>query len=366
MAIRMGVGWRRRRRGATSVLTLMLLPLLVACLAFATDLGVVVVRKQRLQSVVDASATAGGSQFGQGGNPGPKAEEVARNYARAHGYDLATDAGHTDTAVQPAAGSAEFICQGAPTRLEIQAQERVPTFFLRLFGLDGVTVKAQASVKQSDPQKDGAVNKVEGTYGSRANGADAAEAEVYGALVPLALNAELFRSGVWANYGPSFINVGSAQIPLTGDAATTGAPAFLVSFGADPGKLGDDARHGYSGPVRTGDRLAIQPGADRWAQVCAILAERTGAGADATATDSSSWRRLAGDSRVLLVPIVKQLDETRVQVDGFAAIQVVRIRGNTLQIQLVNAVAPQAEVDPAVKAETTATHYGLYGVRLVD
>jgi Putative Flp pilus-assembly TadE/G-like len=360
------VGWRRRRRGATYVLTLMMLPLLVACLACATDLGVVVVRRQRLQSVVDASAAAGGSQFGQGGDPGPKAKAVAENYALAHGYDVTAASGHSDTPAPLAAGGSEVTCQGAPTRLDIRASERVPTFFLRLFDIDGITVTAKAAVERSDRLKDGAVNKVEGTFGYRGNGADSAETEARGALTPLALNADLFRSGVWANYGPSFENVGAAQIKLTGDQPSSSAPAFLVTLGGATGKLNEYARHGYSDPVRAGDRLPIQPTAGDWVTVCLQLAERAGNDADSANADSSSWRRLATDSHVLLVPVVKWLDVNQVEVDGFAAIEVVNINGNTLSVRLVNVVAPQAEVDPAVKSQTTATHYGLFGVRLVE
>jgi hypothetical protein len=37
-----------------------------------------------------------------------------------------------------------MVCRGEPNRLDVEAQERVPTYFLRIFGIDGITIRARA------------------------------------------------------------------------------------------------------------------------------------------------------------------------------------------------------------------------------
>jgi hypothetical protein len=360
------------------MMTVVMLPALFGAVGFGTDLAVVVLRKQQLQSLVDSAAAAGGLQFGQIGSVGASAEDVARAYARAHGYDLIQE--ETSAAAEIPAGSAQFICRGAPDRLDIEARERVRTFFLRVVGIDGITIAATSSVQQTDPAREGPVNKVSGTIGYRDTASSASSGAGFGALTPIALNVELFRSQ-WALYAP-FVNMPTLPTAtLSADTGlATGDPLFwLIRLSSSPGGLANDVRQGCSDAVQVGQTLAVQPvgsGEERQAlrqqmgDVAARLAERTSIENETSVPDetnaSLSWRRLSSNPRVLLVPVVERSSDTQVVVRGFAAIEVKSIdRRGQIRIQLVNVVAAQAEVDPSVKAANPSTHYGLYGVRAV-
>jgi hypothetical protein len=131
-----------RERGATLVLFVGALVVLLGSAAFAIDLGWLYYQGVQTQNAAEAAALAGvvhmplpgGVAFG-----GSDAESSAYEIAQLNGYD----AGEVDPQQVP----------GRPNRLRVEVETVVPTFFMRVFGIDTVTLSKDAIAEQLPPLK---------------------------------------------------------------------------------------------------------------------------------------------------------------------------------------------------------------------
>ncbi len=108
--------------------------------AFATDVGVMLNAKRRVQSAADSAAIA--AAWGVSQNTGAVATGTAA--ATANGYTAGTDAnGYATTVdIEPTPIDGQFAGQSGYTEAIITQQ--VPTFFMHMFGRDSATVAARA------------------------------------------------------------------------------------------------------------------------------------------------------------------------------------------------------------------------------
>src|SRR5437016_11521204 len=121
------------RKGAISLTVVLALPVFIAGAAFAIDLGVLQLHRERLQRVADAGAMAGGLEFDSNAPSVPK--QVAESYVREQrnqdvkGQVTATPVANCDANLQ---------------HLDITVDENVPTFFLHFFGIASEKAHAAA------------------------------------------------------------------------------------------------------------------------------------------------------------------------------------------------------------------------------
>ena len=135
-------------RGATLVLATAVLIVLLGMAAFAVDLGWLYSQRTEATKAAEAAALAGvvhmpNPSFVPWG-PGAEGFDVARDIAEAKGYDHGVNA--TVTPLQIA---------GQPNRLRVDVSRAVPTFFMKVFGVDSVTVDTTATAEQTPPLKIG-------------------------------------------------------------------------------------------------------------------------------------------------------------------------------------------------------------------
>lgn len=136
---------RRGRRGATLAGVAIVLPALLGMAALAVDVGRLMVEKQHLQQLCDASAKAGGAELPAASEGQERAferaEQVAAEYARANGAE--------DRGVQLSAQA-----QSGPSgcQLRVSATEEVPMAFARIWGWATRPVSARAVAEREPPR----------------------------------------------------------------------------------------------------------------------------------------------------------------------------------------------------------------------
>lgn len=119
-------------RGQVLILVAMLLLGLVAVIGLATDGGIVFAHRRDLQNLADGAALAGAMQVDGEAYRGEGTVRLDPPAARraAEAYLSGTDVTAEVTA--------------ATDGVEVQVQRRAETGFLRLIGIDGVTISARA------------------------------------------------------------------------------------------------------------------------------------------------------------------------------------------------------------------------------
>lgn len=147
------------QRGAVAVLVALSLAVLLPLLALVLDVGQALVAKQRLQTLVDASALAGARQLGRvyevsppmgsGGDlPRVGVGQVIGTVADVSRKNQPT---HHPTSVQSAlgvwnAGSHELVVGGAwPDGIRVSGQAEVPTFVASAMGVTALLISADAT-----------------------------------------------------------------------------------------------------------------------------------------------------------------------------------------------------------------------------
>ncbi|MYH41258.1 MAG: hypothetical protein F4150_05740 [Chloroflexi bacterium] len=125
-------------RGAAMVLVALWLHALVAVSGLVLDGGALLAERRALQNLADAAAGAGAMQL-----------DEAR-YRASGGGDVSLDqrAAHAAVAGYMAArGDVTCLVWSTRERVEVEARRRAPTLFLRVVGIDHVTIRARASAE---------------------------------------------------------------------------------------------------------------------------------------------------------------------------------------------------------------------------
>ena len=132
----------QNRRGASAVLLVLMIPVVVGMVALTVDIGRLALEREKLTNICDACAKAGGLDLPTAASADVnadlnRAQETAREYARQNGINL-TDVRFASDAVRDGNGYA----------LLVSAREDVPMSFARIFGIDTKPVGAAAKVRR--------------------------------------------------------------------------------------------------------------------------------------------------------------------------------------------------------------------------
>ena len=125
-------------RGGAMVLVALWLAALVAVAGLVADGGTLLAERRALQNLADAAAAAGAMQL-----------DEAR-YRASGGTDVSLDemAAHLAVAGYMAErGDVTYFVWATRERVEVEGWRRAPTLFLRVVGIDHVTIRARASAE---------------------------------------------------------------------------------------------------------------------------------------------------------------------------------------------------------------------------
>jgi uncharacterized membrane protein len=122
--------------GQAIVLVAIMMVGLVAVVGLVTDGGLVFSQRRDLQNVADAAALAGAMQIDEG-------------VYRASGEVLLDESAARQAAVQylEAEGGLSYSVVVRPTRVEVSVSRQASTGFLRVVGINGVEISANASAE---------------------------------------------------------------------------------------------------------------------------------------------------------------------------------------------------------------------------
>src|SRR5437867_11271147 len=126
----------QNRRGASAILLVLMIPVIVGMVALTVDVGRLALERQKLTNICDACAKAGGIDLPTAASSNvnadlDRAQATARQYAQQNGVSLA-EVRFTSDAVRDGGGYS----------LLVSAREDVPMSFARIFGIDTKPVKA--------------------------------------------------------------------------------------------------------------------------------------------------------------------------------------------------------------------------------
>lgn len=142
-------------RGATLVLAAAVLVVLIGMAGFSVDLGWIYSQRTEATKAAESAALAGvvnmPNPTSTPWGPGAEAFDVARDIAERKGYTHGTNAIVTPTQIA-----------GFPNRLKVDVTRDVDTFFMRVFGIDTVTVDTTATAEQTPPLKIGSDDPILG------------------------------------------------------------------------------------------------------------------------------------------------------------------------------------------------------------
>ena len=125
----------RDERGQAMVLVAIFLVGLVAVAGLVADGGMVLVQRRDLQNLADAAAAAGAMQL----------DQVA--YRASNGSTVALDPGAARAAAADelaAKTGVQYLVTSGTDAVEVSLSRRATTAFLRVLGIPGVTITAQA------------------------------------------------------------------------------------------------------------------------------------------------------------------------------------------------------------------------------
>ena len=123
---------RADEAGQALVLVAVLLLGLVAVIGLATDGGLVFAQRRDLQNLADGAALAGAMHIDEGAYRGGGTVTLDQVVARQSAETYLTGADVTYTVTAGASG------------VEVEVSRRAPMGFLRVIGIDGVTISASA------------------------------------------------------------------------------------------------------------------------------------------------------------------------------------------------------------------------------
>ena len=138
----------KRERGATLVLASAVMIVLLGMAGFAVDLGWLYSQRTEATKAAESAALAGvvhmPNPTATPWGPGAEAFDLARDIADTNGYTHGANA--TVTPVEVA---------GFPNRLRVDLSTDVNTFFMRVFGVNSITLDTTATAEQTPPLKIG-------------------------------------------------------------------------------------------------------------------------------------------------------------------------------------------------------------------
>jgi hypothetical protein len=315
-----------RRKGAISLSVVVALPILVAGAAFAVDLSILQIQRERVQRVADAGAVAGGLEL-DSNDPGI-AKKVAEAYVRDQGNQ-----GSGAISATPVA-----TCDVNLQHLDISVDQKVPTYFLRFFGIKSETAHASAAVETDDR-----VSGAGGTVGP----------SKLGIFAPIALKSVANMSLGSGNLGATYWMVDYSGTP----SGRAGLSADLRGF----------AEGGFAGPIKVGDVLKIHGNRNERSLLIDGIKNRlqNPGSSQWVNTATPKWYRLQ-DPAVVVVPVVRDLNSESVKVVRFAAVRLVT-DGNSLSVNVAKVIVPRADFDLTAKKGDPVKYpnASVFGVRLV-
>ena len=125
-------------RGAAMVLVALWLVALVTVAGLVADGGVLLAERRALQNAADAAASAGAMQLDESRYRASGGAEVVLDRAAAH----AAASGYL-----AAAGGLTYTVTAGEARVAVDVERRAPTAFLRVIGIDHVSIRARASAE---------------------------------------------------------------------------------------------------------------------------------------------------------------------------------------------------------------------------
>jgi Flp pilus assembly protein TadG len=209
--VRVGQNLKRlgNERGSVLVLTAVWMALLLGFLAFASDMGMLLIQRRMAQTAADAAAIAGNAEINWASSDGTTVTAAAQAAAAENGFTNGSN-GVTVTVNDPPL-SGPYT--GNSSYVEVIVQRNVPTFFLNLLNQNTMTVSARAVSGMGGDQ--GCVDTL-GTSG-------------YGILITGSSTVDLPGCSLMVNsssstavYGTGTTSVTASQIGIVGGYSVAG------------------------------------------------------------------------------------------------------------------------------------------------
>jgi hypothetical protein len=116
---------------------------LVGVVGLAIDMGYMRYEKRRLQSAADSAAIAGASELQYYPSGDLRITTAAQNDSKANGFEDSVN-GVTVTSNNPPVDAPFSSAANASNYVEVRVQQNAPTFFMRIFGINSVSLSASA------------------------------------------------------------------------------------------------------------------------------------------------------------------------------------------------------------------------------
>lgn len=324
----------RYERGATLVITAILLVVLLGSVAMCVDIGRLYLTRQHLVNACDAAALAGGIELPDETTAIAKAEESA-----------VANSMPGCVVSFPADG----MTPDGPTKIRVDGEQTVPHTFARVLGFGSKSVGAYAVALRTGP-----VGRVTGQvvpWGIPWYGPDGTPYEYN--------NGELYH-----------LKVGSQTDLGDGSAAKTGGNFYPMALQRS---LGDgssgaavyehDIKYGFDGEVEVGDMVDTEPGNMVGPTKHAVTGDTDSLFERATADPwaDDTWSDYDyGNPRIVIVPIISPLGNgrTAVEILGFGSFWVESCTGKEVTGYFIDYTIPNAG--------GSGPSYGVFTFRLIE
>jgi len=129
---------RHRKNGQALILVAFGLLVLTGVVGLGIDMGYLRYLKRRLQTAADSAAIAGASELKTGDY-----HSAALSDSKSNGFEDGAN-GVTVSPSNPPADAASLKMKEPRSYVEVKVQQRAPTFFMRVFGINSSTISATA------------------------------------------------------------------------------------------------------------------------------------------------------------------------------------------------------------------------------
>lgn len=269
----------QRKHGERGVLSVMFALSAVVLLAFAglaIDVGYMQWEKRRMQVAADAAAMGGLRELEL--NVKDKIVSAGRNDAKLNGFTNGVDNATVSINNPPSTGTY------STDNLAVEAivSKNIPTFFMRVFGQNGISVSARAVAKTSGTTSQGAIGSCIYALNPTAKSAfklDGSASNMY-VYTSCSITDESSDNAAYTQGSNAVLHIGNAQVGVVGNwvfnggaeiyQGTTGTTAYNgpvhVTSPGDPfGKLNQPDTSGLSIQatnlsIGNGQTATLQPG----------------------------------------------------------------------------------------------------------
>lgn len=135
-------------KGQALVLVALAMSVLLGFAAFATDIGVMLHERDRAQTAADSAAIAAAENLQFGASA---ATQAAIKDAALNGFTDGSNGAHVSVSDPPAAGEVENSNFAAKGFVKVTIAQDNPTYFMRVFGRNSMTVAASAVATNQAP-----------------------------------------------------------------------------------------------------------------------------------------------------------------------------------------------------------------------